>query len=168
MNMYILARFSEAREMSMNTGNKKNIFWNNCKSHFCDSYIQANLMENACCSHLAHFPCINRLKSFCVCNFVDRTNIEEKRSEQQNLNHRNDSIANDTSLDNTLGLLSRETCIYIYTAVTVGTVLITLVRSLSFVTACMRASVRLHDLMFRSISRATMYFFNTNPSGKYW
>jgi len=140
-------------------------------------YIQADLMENACCSHLAHFPCINRLMSFCVCNFVDRTNLEEKRSELQNSYNRNDSFendhygnesfANDTSLDNTyLGSLSRETNIYIYTAVTVGTVVITLVRSFTFFNVCMRASVNLHDLMFRSITRATMYFFNTNPSGK--
>lgn len=95
------------------------------------------------------------------------TNIEEKLSEQQNSYNRNDSFANDTSLDNTfLGSLSRETSIYIYIAVTVGTIVITLVRSISFFTVCMRASVRLHDLMFRSITRATMYFFNTNPSGR--
>jgi len=119
----------------------------------------------------------NRLMSFCACNFVDRTNLEEKLSERQNsYNHNdsfendhygNESFANDTSLENTyLGWLSRETCIYIYTALTVGTVVITLVRSITFFKVCMRASVNLHDLMFRSITRATMYFFNTNPSGK--
>ena len=144
---------------------------------FFDSYIQANLMEKACCSHLAHFPCINRLMSFCVCNFVGRTNLEEKLSERQNsYNHNysfendhygNESLANDSSLDNAfLGSLSRETCIYIYTAVTVGTIVVALVRSITFFKVCMRASVNLHDLMFRSITRATMYFFNTNPSGK--
>lgn len=30
----------------------------------------------------------------------------------------------------------------------------------------MRASRRLHDAMFNGITRATMYFFNTNPSGR--
>jgi ATP-binding cassette subfamily C (CFTR/MRP) protein 4 len=105
------------------------------------------------------------------------TNLEEKLSERQNsYNHNdsfendhygNESFANDTSLENTyLGWLSRETCIYIYTALTVGTVVITLVRSITFFKVCMRASVNLHDLMFRSITRATMYFFNTNPSGR--
>lgn len=134
-------------------------------------------MENAYCSHLAHFPFINRLMSFCVCHFVDRTNLEEQLFGRQNsYNHNdsfendhygNESFANDTSLDNTyLGWLSRETCIYIYAAVTVGTVVITLMRSITFFNICMRASVNLHDLMFRSITRATMYFFNTNPSGK--
>jgi hypothetical protein len=114
--------------------------------------------------------------SFCVCNFVDRTNLEEKLSERQNSyshnnsfqndHYGNQSFANDTSLDNSLGLLSRETCIYIYTALTVGTIVVTLVRSIIFFNVCVRASVNLHDLMFRGITRATMYFFNTNPSGK--
>jgi len=115
--------------------------------------------------------------SFCVCNFVGRTNLEEKRFERQNSYNHNDSFeidhygngsfANNTSLDNTfLGSLSRETCIFIYTAVTLGTIVITLTRSITFFNVCMRASMNLHDLMFRSITRATMYFFNTNPSGK--
>lgn len=30
----------------------------------------------------------------------------------------------------------------------------------------MRASRRLHDAMFNGVTRATMYFFNTNPSGR--
>lgn len=30
----------------------------------------------------------------------------------------------------------------------------------------MRASTRLHNLMYEGITRATMYFFNTNPSGR--
>ncbi|GFG33086.1 hypothetical protein Cfor_12110, partial [Coptotermes formosanus] len=104
------------------------------------------------------------------------TDAEEKLSERQNShnhndsfendNYRNESLANDTVLDNTLGTLSRETFIYIYAAVTLGTIVITLMRSFAFFSVCMRASVNLHDLMFRSITRATMYFFNTNPSGR--
>lgn len=121
-------------------------------------------------------PIQHRPMSFCVCNFVHRTDAEEKLSERQNShnhndsfendNYRNESLANDTVLDNTLGTLSRETFIYIYAAVTLGTIVITLMRSFAFFSVCMRASVNLHDLMFRSITRATMYFFNTNPSGK--
>jgi len=30
----------------------------------------------------------------------------------------------------------------------------------------MKASIRLHNSMFRGITRAAMYFFNTNPSGR--
>jgi hypothetical protein len=125
-----------------------------------------------------------------MCNFVvDRTNVEEQHFELQNAHNTNDSIesghyinesfTNDSFINDSSGndiltynpmldMLSREACIYIYTAVTVGTVVVSLMRSLTFFNICMRASIHLHDSMFRSITRATMYFFNTNSSGKYW
>lgn len=62
--------------------------------------------------------------------------------------------------------LTRIECIYIFTGLTVLTIGVTLIRSFAFFGTCMRASIRLHDRMFRSISRATMRFFNTNTSGR--
>ncbi|XP_012274748.1 probable multidrug resistance-associated protein lethal(2)03659 [Orussus abietinus] len=62
--------------------------------------------------------------------------------------------------------LSSEVCIYIYTALTVLTIIVTLARSFSFFAMCMRASMRLHNRMFQCICRATMRFFNTNTSGR--
>ncbi|KAG5679349.1 hypothetical protein PVAND_008920 [Polypedilum vanderplanki] len=56
--------------------------------------------------------------------------------------------------------------IYIFSALTVGCVIITLSRSFMFFNVTMKASRRLHDAMFSGISHATMYFFNTNPSGR--
>lgn len=64
------------------------------------------------------------------------------------------------------GPISRDVCIYIYSALIVFTVIITLVRSAAFFSTCMKVSIRLHDRMFQCISRATMRFFNTNPSGR--
>lgn len=61
---------------------------------------------------------------------------------------------------------SRNTCIYIFSAITALTVIVTLVRSFVFFITCMRASTRLHDTMFSSITRTTMRFFNTNTSGR--
>ncbi|KMQ90611.1 multidrug resistance-associated protein, partial [Lasius niger] len=62
--------------------------------------------------------------------------------------------------------LTRMECIYIFTGLTVLTIGVTLIRSFAFFGTCMRASIRLHDQMFRSISRATMRFFNINTSGR--
>ncbi|EZA62671.1 putative multidrug resistance-associated protein [Ooceraea biroi] len=62
--------------------------------------------------------------------------------------------------------LTRAECIYIFSGLTVLTIGVTLIRSFAFFWTCMRASIRLHDRMFRSISRATMRFFNTNTSGR--
>lgn len=61
---------------------------------------------------------------------------------------------------------SRETSIYIYSVVIGTLVLISLIRSFTFFAICMRASTKLHDNMFGSITRATMRFFNTNPAGR--
>ncbi|KXJ70781.1 hypothetical protein RP20_CCG022510 [Aedes albopictus] len=60
----------------------------------------------------------------------------------------------------------RLTDIYIFSALTVATVVITLSRSMFFFQAAMRASRKLHDAMFNGVTRASMYFFNTNPSGR--
>lgn len=56
--------------------------------------------------------------------------------------------------------------IYIFTALTIATVALTLSRSFLFFNVAMKASMALHDLMFSGITKATMYFFNTNPSGR--
>lgn len=61
---------------------------------------------------------------------------------------------------------SRSTSIYIYSTIIVLLVVISLGRSLTFFTICMRASTKLHDNMFVSITRATMRFFNTNTAGR--
>lgn len=79
--------------------------------------------------------------------------------------------ANDTTTSTTTTIydmfnFDRDTCIYIYSGITVATVIISLVRSFAFFKTCTRASRRLHDTMFESITRATMRFFNTNPSGR--
>ncbi|XP_065162919.1 probable multidrug resistance-associated protein lethal(2)03659 isoform X2 [Atheta coriaria] len=62
--------------------------------------------------------------------------------------------------------LSTMTCIYIYTGISIATIIISIVRSFAFFEMCMKSSINLHDNMFKSITRATMYFFNTNPSGR--
>lgn len=55
---------------------------------------------------------------------------------------------------------------YIFTLITVATIVLTLARSFLFFNLAMKASTSLHNSMFRGISRAAMYFFNTNPSGR--
>lgn len=39
-------------------------------------------------------------------------------------------------------------------------------RSFAFFQMCLVASRRLHDTLFRGITRGMMHFFNTNPSGR--
>jgi len=54
---------------------------------------------------------------------------------------------------------------YVFMLITVLTIVVTVKRSFLFYNLAMKASIRLHNSMFRAICRASMYFFNTNPSG---
>ena len=67
----------------------------------------------------------------------------------------------------TMEWMSRDTGIYIFAGLMVAVVLFSLWRTFLFFNVCMQASVNLHDNMFNSITRATMAFFNANPSGKF-
>ncbi|XP_026467356.1 probable multidrug resistance-associated protein lethal(2)03659 [Ctenocephalides felis] len=62
--------------------------------------------------------------------------------------------------------MDTHTCIMIYAALNLTIIISSLTRSFMFFWVCVKASVKLHDDMFLSISRATMRFFNTNPSGR--
>ncbi|XP_065085907.1 ATP-binding cassette sub-family C member 4-like [Ochlerotatus camptorhynchus] len=62
--------------------------------------------------------------------------------------------------------LTREQYLLIYSGAMTVMLCLSLNRSFSFFYLCLRASIRLHDQLFRGITRATMYFFNTNPSGR--
>ncbi|PNF34508.1 hypothetical protein B7P43_G10749 [Cryptotermes secundus] len=61
---------------------------------------------------------------------------------------------------------SSETCIYVYIGLIVSIIFLIILRVICFFTMCTRASVKLHDSMFSSITHATMAFFSHNPSGR--
>ncbi|KAK7872348.1 hypothetical protein R5R35_002792 [Gryllus longicercus] len=63
-------------------------------------------------------------------------------------------------------LFTTTASLYIYGAVVLGCVLLTIARSMLFYKMCMNASMRLHDTMFAAILRGAMRFFDTNPSGR--
>lgn len=60
----------------------------------------------------------------------------------------------------------REEFIIIYSCIVLVGVVAYLSRSFSFYHVCLRISTNLHDMIFRSVSRAKMMFFSTNPSGR--
>lgn len=96
---------------------------------------------------------------------VSRVNHEEFVS--QNATARNTSEPIRSKLEGTIfANLSREQYLAIYTGAMAVMLFLSLNRSFSFFYLCLRASIRLHDQLFRGITRATMYFFNTNPSGR--
>ncbi|KPJ19664.1 putative multidrug resistance-associated protein lethal(2)03659 [Papilio machaon] len=62
--------------------------------------------------------------------------------------------------------LSREQCIYIYGALIVVCIVFTWNKLVVFYNICIKASINLHDSMFRGVTNAPMWFFHHNPSGR--
>ncbi|XP_040061540.1 ATP-binding cassette sub-family C member 4 [Ixodes scapularis] len=56
--------------------------------------------------------------------------------------------------------------VVVYAIIIGGLVLSSMARTVAFFVMCMRASVNLHNRMFRSVIRAPIYFFDTNPIGR--
>jgi len=64
------------------------------------------------------------------------------------------------------GPLSRDYMIYIYSTMIAIIVLLWQFQTIIYFSVCMWSSINLHSAMFRSILRTTMYFYNTNPTGR--
>lgn len=62
--------------------------------------------------------------------------------------------------------ITRQTCVIVLIVLTVLLIFATYVRAFTWIVFCMKSSVELHNKMFNAITRTTMYFFNTNSSGK--
>jgi len=62
--------------------------------------------------------------------------------------------------------INRETCIYVFAAIIVLTIIAINLKTFAFVVVCMKASIHLHDNMLTALIRAKINFFNTNLSGQ--
>ncbi|XP_052748998.1 probable multidrug resistance-associated protein lethal(2)03659 [Galleria mellonella] len=62
--------------------------------------------------------------------------------------------------------LTREQCVYVYASLILVCIFLTWNKLVVFYNTCIRASVSLHDSMFRGVTNAPMWFFHHNPSGR--
>jgi len=60
----------------------------------------------------------------------------------------------------------RQELVLFYAIILSATLIVYLMRTFGYFRMCLRISLHLHDRLFRGITRATMYFFNTNSSGR--
>ncbi|XP_060851388.1 probable multidrug resistance-associated protein lethal(2)03659 [Rhopalosiphum padi] len=63
-------------------------------------------------------------------------------------------------------VISRQCCVIVYTVINVAMIIVVFIRCATFVSVFIGTSMNLHTNMFNAITRATMYFFNTNSSGR--
>ncbi|XP_018570688.1 probable multidrug resistance-associated protein lethal(2)03659 [Anoplophora glabripennis] len=73
-------------------------------------------------------------------------------------------VANNLTTENYT--IPRDNIIYFYSAITLGTIIVAVVKSIYFMLFFTIASRNLHDFIFSRIIRATMRFYNLNPSGR--
>ncbi|CAK1546528.1 unnamed protein product [Leptosia nina] len=102
-------------------------------------------------------------------------NVEEANSA---INLDNTSISNDNKtllnstlvdfedLDKNTWHISRSVYVYIYVTLIVACLFLTWSKMLYFYNTCLRASIKLHEAMFRGVTNAPMWFFHHNPSGR--
>ncbi|KAM3955592.1 putative multidrug resistance-associated protein lethal(2)03659 [Aphomia sociella] len=62
--------------------------------------------------------------------------------------------------------LTREECVYVYASLILVCIFLTWNKLVIFYNTCIKASVMLHDSMFRGVTNAPMWFFHHNPSGR--
>lgn len=85
------------------------------------------------------------------------------------INRQNNSIASSQAAImeiNQDDWITRKNYIYFYSIFMIFVFYLTIHRSFAFFKMCLRASINLHDKLFRSITRATMAFFINNTSGR--
>lgn len=82
-----------------------------------------------------------------------------------NTDHRDDIQQPGFQWLDEFGLIRSDVAIYVYTFCIFGCIFLVTLRSLLFMKVSMNASRNIHNSMFANLLRATMRFFNTNPSG---
>ena len=68
-------------------------------------------------------------------------------------------------LDDFLHQMDTKTGVYGITGITLGLFPFAIVRDTLFFTICLKASIKLHDRMFKCVTRTPLLFFQTNPIG---
>ncbi|KAF0720220.1 putative multidrug resistance-associated protein lethal(2)03659 isoform X2, partial [Aphis craccivora] len=63
-------------------------------------------------------------------------------------------------------VISRQCCVIVYSVINVAMIIVVFIRCATFVSVFISTSMNLHTNMFNAITRATMYFFNTNSSAR--
>lgn len=91
-------------------------------------------------------------------NWEEQTATEKQRIALTNL------TASDVVIDNENE--SRTNYIVTYGILMAAATYVYVHRTFAFFMMCLRASIKLHDKLFRGVTRATMFFYNNNPSGR--
>ncbi|XP_067646235.1 probable multidrug resistance-associated protein lethal(2)03659 isoform X3 [Eurosta solidaginis] len=76
------------------------------------------------------------------------------------------TISNDSTSTPDFHMNTDRSDIYIFFSIVFAIIIFALTRSILFFTMTSLSSTELHNIMFKGITHAAMYFFHTNPSGR--
>ncbi|XP_067014322.2 ATP-binding cassette subfamily C member 4 [Anabrus simplex] len=110
---------------------------------------------------VSYWISIEEMRNRTSLNVVNETELAEEVNDTTTLKP---MLLDEKELD--FEMLSTDTYVYMYTAIIVALFVFAVTRSFTFYKVCMRSSERLHHLLFHSIIRTRMRFFDTNPSGR--
>ncbi|XP_016982738.1 probable multidrug resistance-associated protein lethal(2)03659 [Drosophila rhopaloa] len=145
------------------------------KMHVYASYIKALDSTFLLCIIISLFVCA-RVMLTGVDYFLSRWVIWEEQisaNSTTSLLNENDTVPIN-STDPSIAPLTageiqasvRQELVLFYATILGATLIVYLIRTFGFFKMCLRISLHLHDRLFRGITRASMYFFNTNSSGR--
>lgn len=117
------------------------------------------------------FDFTNSLNCFCRVNWEESVVNTDETSPSIVVPNNTVQLLNNNSMNQTESEQDaveskRQTFLMIYTCIMVFGTVFYVGRSFSFFRMCLRISINLHDMIFRSVTRAKMCFFNNNPSGR--
>lgn len=109
------------------------------------------------------------LYQYCDVFLADWTNRGELRHAvvvEANNTFLNDSSSTNSTVSWAVNPVDEIFYVIVYSVLTIGLFVSTLIRTVVFFLMCMRASVNLHNTIFINVLRAPMAMFDNNPVGK--
>jgi len=102
-----------------------------------------------------------------MCKYF-RANLEQKNTSYNNISNGNGTLSS-SDLIGTLLFTSnfRQDCMIVYTVIIIFSTINVIVRGITYASFCMRTSLNVHNQMFDSFIKTTMWFFNNKSSGNY-
>ena len=136
-------------------------------------YLRAGSGYSVLLIFLLSCICFQFLYSFFIYWLSHWTHAEQQRKQSVLLPAENGSLvtnhttlsSNYSSLVDFLNQMDTQTGIYGITGITLSLLPFSMIRAVLFFTICLKASIKLHDRMFQSVTRAPLIFFQSNPIG---
>lgn len=119
---------------------------------------------------IKELKCINSFLDIYTCTFFRITREEYilHNTISYNISNNNGTLSSSDSFTTLLFSSNfRQNCVILYAVILFFLFVTIIVRCVTYILFCTRASINVHNQMFDRFIKATMLFFNTRSSGNY-